>query len=129
MARKKAVARKAPATVEPNVVLELDGKKYQLAFTFGSLREAKMALRARGININLLQSFAYGAIDADTLPELFFATLRSHHPELGFDEVMALISPRNFPRIVDAVVATYLQSVTDPEAKLDQPGPPREPQS
>ena len=129
MARKKRTAPKASAAPQPSTVLHLDGKDFQLVFTFAALRGAKMALRGRGIQINLLYSFSMGEIDVDTLPELFFAALRTYHPEIDFDAAQALITPRTCPLVVDAVAKAYEESMRDPEGSTPQADPPAEPES
>jgi hypothetical protein len=113
----------------PCAILDVDGGSLKLCFTFLALREAKMQLRARGINLNLLLAFSIGQIDADTLPELLFASLRTYHPEIDFESALSIISPGNMGKIVDAVAEAYRLSMEGIDDKSTGSRPPVEPKS
>lgn len=125
MATRKRAARAAskPAPVQPSTLIEIGGRTYQLGFTYGSIRSAKLALRARGIELNLMRSFGLAEIDADTLPELFFAALRVHHPDVTFEDALSLISVRNCLRVAEAIATAYIASMSDPEGGADAERP------
>lgn len=111
-------AEEKSAELQPSTILELGGKTYQLVFTFRAIRTVKTRLRAQGIRLNLLRTINFEQIDADTLPELLSAALQTYHPELTFDDVMALITLREVMKIIAAVAQAYMESVSDPDAEV-----------
>jgi hypothetical protein len=129
MAKKNAPAKAQDAEMAPTALLELNGKTFQLCFTFGALREAKLALRGRGIDINILNVYLMGRIDADTLPELFYASLRRHHSDISFDDAMAMIDRSNFLPIVNALIEAWRISTHDPGSEESKTSPLKESQA
>jgi hypothetical protein len=125
MAKRKIAGTVADPTL-PKTPIEIDGKTYDLCFTFGALARAKQALRARGIEMNLLQSLDFTTLDADNLPILFYAALLPFHEEIGYDDAIAMVTMPTYGGIYVAICTAYSRSVSkqDPEAKAN---PPQEP--
>lgn len=101
--------------IQPGVSLELDGKHYELVFTFGAIRSAMNLLHKQGVQTRMLSTFSAGKIDADTLPELFYAALHTYHPEVTWEKVAGMITLRNYQIITAAVAEAYLAALKDPE--------------
>ena len=82
MAKKKQTRRTVPDPTMTPVYVDIDGEQFRLSFDFGALAIAKAKLREAGIELNVLRSLDFEALDADTLPAMFFAACQQYQPEL-----------------------------------------------
>lgn len=111
----KAKERKIAGTVAdptlPKTPVTIGGKTYNLCFDLGALAEAEAAMnehvkKAGGSEFANLLSNLYPLNLANTRI-LFAAGVRKFHPEIGFDEAMALLNPANILVAATAVAMAY----------------------
>lgn len=110
-----------------SVELKMDDETYTLCFTFGAIQEAKRILQRKGIRVNLLIALDSMDVDADALPALLFAALRTNHPEIDYKAAEALINMQTAIPIFTAITDAYVKSVKVPRPDGEAGDPPTEP--
>ena len=76
----------------PFYPIDLDGKSYKLCFDLRELAKAEQELRREGHGVDLLLALNVGALNLDAVETLFAATVRTFHPELKYDDAVALVT-------------------------------------
>lgn len=108
MSKRNTTAPRTANPALPSALLELDGFAYQLVYDYRAIAEAEAACnqgKPHAERVNLLMGFT-GATAA-TLPGLFWAALRRHHPKITLEDAIDLIRPDNVYRIANAVAECY----------------------
>jgi len=98
----------------PDGETEIAGEKFRLCFDFGALAEAKALLRKSGVELNVLRSLDFTALDVDTLPALFFAASHRFQPGLTWPRAQSLINMRTGARVVDDLAKAYIAAMSEP---------------
>jgi hypothetical protein len=108
--------------------LEIDGKTYELAWSFNAIATAERSINAgRPVEerVNLLHGVAallVSAMAAEELQGLLFAALSLAHPKLTMKESNALVRIDTLVDIKNALLRAY--NVSMPEAKRFIVDPP-----
>ena len=110
-----------PDPLLPRTPVTIDGKRYDLCFTFNALAQAKIGLRARGIHFNLLRSLDLAEIDVDAIQPLFYAALLPFRPEMTVEEAFALVTLQTCDVILMGIVEAYGAAFG---AQREEGGPP-----
>ena len=84
--------------------LALDGLTYRLDFSIPALCAAEEAFNAEGRSVNLLFSLSVATLNLRRLRDLFAAAVRTHHPELGYQGAVALVTTAH---LIDIANATF----------------------
>jgi hypothetical protein len=125
MAKKRTVAGTKADAMLPRTPIEIRGKMYDLCFDFGAIAEAETAingelLRAgREDRVNLLIALCEQNL-ANTRA-LFAGCIRTFHPEIGFDQAVAMVGPDNVFAIAMAMRDAWSRSIPEPEKPADPP--------
>jgi hypothetical protein len=98
----------------PDVSIQADGETYRLCFDFQALATAKAELKARGVEVNVLRSINFGALDVDTLPALFYASAMRYQPDLSWERAQAIVNIRTAGNISVGLYAAWRAAMVRP---------------
>jgi hypothetical protein len=112
MAKTKAPASSNP--IIPDVAIEIEDESYRLCFDFQALADAKGALKAQGVEINVLRSIDFSSLDVDTLPALFFAAARRYQPQLSWKRAQQIVNVRTASSIAVGLFAAWKGAMAKP---------------
>jgi hypothetical protein len=101
----------------PGEEITLQGRQYNLVFTYGALATAEQKLSTAGRKVSMFEIFDWQKVGASELQVMLFAALQHHHGELTFDEAVALLTLRNYAAVHAALVQAYVKSMADPDEK------------
>jgi hypothetical protein len=107
---KKSVANTPDDPTLPKVPVEVNGRKYFLAFDFNGLAKAEALT-----GLNLLTSLDFTGLTASQFRALLFAAVSKYQPDLTLDEVGALIRPATVGKLTDALTRAFTDSSAEPE--------------
>jgi hypothetical protein len=88
----------------PFYPIELDGKTYKLCFNLRELAKAERELGSEGHSVNMLFALNAGSIDLDAVENIFAATVRTYHPELKYNDAVALVTLSSVYRIATVIL-------------------------
>jgi hypothetical protein len=117
MAKRTIVNTPADPTL-PSTPIEIGGKLFNLCFDFGALAEAEADFNRQGHRVNLLT--ALPELNLGNTRILFAASVHKYHPELSFDEAIALVHFRNVYQVVQTISQAWneaMPEVDEAEAK------------
>jgi hypothetical protein len=83
---------KPAGTDLPFYPVHVDGKTYKLCFDMRELAKAERELEREGHRVNMLFALNVGSLDLDAVETLFAATVRTYHPELKYNDAVALVT-------------------------------------
>lgn len=105
---KKPTVKQNPTL--PKVSVIVGGTEYSLCFSFNALATAESLT-----GLNLLRSLDFQNISAVTFRALLFASLLDGQPELTLQDAGSLITAKNAPELMSAVVKAWVDSNAEPE--------------
>jgi hypothetical protein len=124
MATKKQTPSVVKA-VQPSATLEIDGRKYELVYDYNAIAEAEAAT---GGGCNLLHGLVVPAsMNAVQMRGVFFAALRTRHPEMSISEAGQLLRVDTIAEALRAIGESWALSMPEPKAnppKADGEKPP-----
>lgn len=97
----------------PTQEVKIGGKTYTLCFDLRSLARAERELRAAGNDVNLF--YALPGRTLDNILTLFACSIRRFHPEIGYDDACALLTPLDVYTVGDAINKLWEESVPKPD--------------
>jgi hypothetical protein len=104
LAKKTTTGAATKVAELPFYPVELDGKTYKLCFDMRELAKAEQELRREGHRVNMLLALNVGSLDLDAVETLFAATVRTYHPELKYDDAVALVTLRSVYQIATLIL-------------------------
>jgi hypothetical protein len=116
MTHRGIVGTIADATL-PRTPVTVGGKEYNLCFDLGALSEAETAINAeyirmkRSERVNLL--VALTDMNLSNTRILFAAAMRAFHPEIGFEEALALPTVSDLYMVVKAIEAAWMAGTVE----------------
>ena len=103
----------------PTTDLELLGKTYKLCLNFRAMAAADAWLRREGVVSDILRMLP--ALTFETIPVVLAASLHTFHPELTFEDVVALVDYDTVwdarDKIYDAWAQAYPKRTAEEQAK------------
>jgi hypothetical protein len=112
MKTRKVAGTPADPTL-PKTPITIGGTTYDLCFDLGALAEAEQALNREGHNVNLLA--ALPVMNLANVRVIFAAAIRKFHPEITFEQAMAMITLQNVYLIANAVSEAWQAALPEPE--------------
>lgn len=88
---------------QPAKEVELDGKKYKVQFDFNALCALESVTGG-----NALSGEIFKTINASNVRALFFAGLRTYHPNLDLEATGQLLKPTNVGAVIAAVQEAFI---------------------
>ncbi len=98
-----------PDPTQPDYELTLGDHTYSLCFDFGSLAEAESKFLRQGHNVNLLAALPELNLSSTRL--LFAASLHKFHPEVKYEDAVAMVTLANVFSIAEAIANTWTKSL------------------
>lgn len=118
MAKKNAglnVVAKVDPTL-PFTEIDIDDVPHKAVITFGVCAEVAAWLRRAGHPGGMMAAIA--GMDFDTVPLVLWASLRTYHPDLTFEQVVGMVTLDNIYAIKDKLVDAFVLA-------LPKPNPPK----
>lgn len=122
--------KKTPATLDPTLPfteIVILGETYKACFRFREFAKADANLRRQGVASNMLQMMPY--LTFETIPIVLAAALGTFHPDLSFEDVVALVDYDTIWDIGDELVLAWVAAFPDRAKKGDEENPPKPAQS
>lgn len=82
--------------------IALDGTTYRLDFSMRNLCAAEAQFNREGRGVNLLFALSVVTLNLQRLTDLFAAAVQTHHPELGYDGAVAMVTTDHLMDIANA---------------------------
>lgn len=120
--KKKPVAMDRIDPTLPYTEIEICGKTYKLCFVFRAIAKGDAMLRRQGIDSRLL--WRMPEISLESLPIVLAAALAHYHPELSFDDVVAMLDWDTVFDLRDQVLTAWA-SAFPKRTKEDTANPPQ----
>jgi hypothetical protein len=98
-----AVIEAKPQKVPSKTPIEINGKTYDLCFDFAELAKSERLYRSQGHQFNLM--FAMPEFTFGSLQVVFPCLVRTHHPELTWEQAQELVTLQSASAIALAVAA------------------------
>jgi hypothetical protein len=111
----------------PRVPLKIGKETLYLCFTLEAIARAQSILRANGFECSLIQALDFSTLQADNIVPLLYAGLITHKPEITLEEIFKIVKFRHIPKVLEAIVLAYGESMAEPDEDAD-PVDPNEPE-
>jgi hypothetical protein len=124
--KRKIAGTKADPTL-PKTPIVIGGKTYNLCFDLGALAEAETSINAelaadrRSERVNLLAAMPVQNLRNTRI--LFAAAVRTFHPQLSFDEALALPRLNNMYEVGTMLIEAWTAAMVDPDSPANPPQP------
>lgn len=121
--------KKTPATLDPTLPfteIVILGETYKACFRFREFAKAEVDLRRHGVAVNMLKMMPN--LTFETIPIVLAAALSTFHPELSFEDVVALVDWDTIWEIGDQLILAWV-AVLPVRTKGDKENPPKPAQS
>lgn len=99
--------------------LELDGEELRMVFDFNAIAAAEQVAK-----VNLLEALDFSGMTAAQYRGLFWAALLKAQPKITLEEAGALITLKNMPKISDALLQAWKNSLARAEPDSENPRQP-----
>jgi hypothetical protein len=126
---KKSAAKSAVAAREqkidptlPFTEIDILGTTYKMCFTFRAIAKANERLRKQGVVVNLL--WALPSLTMEDIPVVLAAALGTFHPEMTFDEIVALLDWDTIFDVRDKIIEAWSAAYPKRDEKDDKQNPP-----
>lgn len=110
---KRHIANTPADPTLPSTPIEINGVTYHLCFDFGALAEAEADFNRQGHRVNLLT--ALPELNLVNTRILFAASVHKYHPELRFEQAIALVTFRNVYAVVQKISEAWNEAMPEPE--------------
>jgi len=108
MTTKKNAAAPAAEKLDPTLPYEeivIDGQTYKMCFDFRAMAKGDAKLRAAGVDSRLLWQMPQ--LTLENLPIVFAASLVAFHPEISFEDAIALVDWDTIFELRDKVIEAW----------------------
>lgn len=105
--------RKIVDSTLPRTPVTIGGKTYDLCLDLGALSEAETELVRKGHDVNILMSLPPVNLTATRI--IFGAAMRRFHPEISYEQAVAMLTPKYIHGAYIAIVEAWNKSVSEPD--------------
>ena len=98
----------------PFTEVDVNGKTFKMCFDYGAIALAEAKFRSEGHRETYLLIAAPEPEVVQNLKFLFACSLQPHHPEIGYEEACALVTPRTQQSIYLAFKKAWEEAMPEP---------------